>query len=98
MPDTERLPEPLITNYEWQADAAHLFHPAKERNSQQRHPSGCFPVDLAPSRRDPLRRQTRPKENLMTKFVFEPRPAILPAATTQSIATHPLSGLPGQAP
>ena len=24
--------------------------------------------------------------------------AILPAATTQSIATHPLSGLPGQAP
>ena len=39
MTDTERLPEPLITNYGWQADAAGRgmgpkpFDPAKARNS-----------------------------------------------------------------
>ena len=48
--DTERLPEPPITNYGWQAYAAcrgmglaTFFHPAKERNSRRRRPSGCFP-------------------------------------------------------
>ena len=43
MADIQRLPEPLISNYKWQADAAcrgmdssAFFHPAKERNSQRR--------------------------------------------------------------